>query len=301
MRTQSGFFGIYPMVYALFDNHGKLSREAMRKQVAAMLKHGVHGIAVLGLASEVNKLSTAERRTLMEWVAEDIDGTVPLAVTVAEVSAAGQIEFVQAATAVGAKWVILQPPPASGVPESELIRFFGAVADQSSLPVGIQNAPEYLGVGLSNAGLKALNKAHPNVRIVKLEATAVAVQRLLEELEGAVDVFNGRAGVEMTDSIRAGAAGIIPGGETFDLQVKIFEQLVSGQSSAVAAADRQYAELLPLLVFLMHSIDDLVVYGKQVLRHRLGIGETVLRMPYTPPTAFGLETAQRYARALGTL
>src|ERR1019366_9603854 len=74
MKTKSGFFGVYPMVYALFDDKGNLARDPMRRQIQSMLKHKVHGIGVLGLASEVNKLSTAERRQLMEWVAEDIGG-----------------------------------------------------------------------------------------------------------------------------------------------------------------------------------------------------------------------------------
>ncbi|HXU57130.1 MAG TPA: dihydrodipicolinate synthase family protein, partial [Verrucomicrobiae bacterium] len=124
MKTKSGFFGVYPMVYALFDKKGNLAREPMRRQIRSMLKHKVHGIGVLGLASEVNKLSTAERRTLMEWAAEDIAGKVPLAVTVAETSITGQIEFVKAAAEIGPGWAILQPPPVKHVPESSLIRFF---------------------------------------------------------------------------------------------------------------------------------------------------------------------------------
>src|SRR5215475_9349639 len=107
MKTRSGFFGVYPMVYALFDAKGNLAREPMRRQIASMLKHKVHGIGVLGMASEVNKLSMAERRTLMEWVAEDVDGRVPIATTVAETSIGGQIEFIKAAAAVGVKWAFL--------------------------------------------------------------------------------------------------------------------------------------------------------------------------------------------------
>src|SRR5262245_57968237 len=158
MKTKSGFFGVYPMVYALFDKKGTLSREPMRRQVGAMLRHKVHGIGVLGLASEVNKLSTAERRQLMQWVAEDINGKVPLAVTVAETSVGGQIEFVKAAAAVGANWAILQPPLVKHVPESELVRFFGAIAEASPIPIAIQDAPEYLGIGLSHAGIRALDR-----------------------------------------------------------------------------------------------------------------------------------------------
>src|SRR3546814_8252619 len=87
----------------------------MRRQVDACIANGAHGIAILGLATEVNKLSTAERRMAMEWAAEDIGGRVPLAVTIAEATVPGQVEMARAAKAVGAGWIILQPPPVSGL------------------------------------------------------------------------------------------------------------------------------------------------------------------------------------------
>jgi 2-keto-3-deoxy-L-arabinonate dehydratase len=301
MKTKSGFFGVYPMVYALFDDKGNLARDPMRRQIQSMLKHKVHGIGVLGLASEVNKLSTAERRQLMDWVAEDIGGKVPLTVTVAETSVGGQIEFVKAAAAVGAKWAILQPPLVKHVPESELIRFFGAVADASPIPIAIQNAPEYLGIGLSNAGVRALHRTHPNFSIIKLEATAISIASLLNDVEGELDVFNGRDGIEMLDSMRAGAVGIIPGGEAFDVLARAFDHMVSGTEAGIAEAERLYAKVLPLLILLMESMDTFLVYGKPVLGHRLGIAETKPRLPSTPPTAFGLAMAKRYAEMLGKL
>ena len=301
MKSRSGFSGIYPVAYALFDDRGELSREVMRKQIEAMVRHGVHGVAVLGLASEVNKLAARERIRLLEWVAEDLNGRAPLAVTVAEPSVASQIEFVRIAADHGAKWVILQPPPVKGVPEAELIRFFGAVADRSALPVAIQNAPQYLGIGLSSSGIAALNRAHPNFQIIKLEATALAIQNLVEETEGAVDVFNGRGGIEITDTIRAGAVGNIPGGETYDVLVRIFEEMTANTSTGEETADRLYGEILPLLEFLMESMDTFLVYGKQVLGHRLGIRETSSRPPFTPATRFGSAIAERHAKRLGPL
>jgi dihydrodipicolinate synthase/N-acetylneuraminate lyase len=301
MKNKSKFFGVYPMVYALFDKKGNLDREATRRQIRSMLKHKVHGVGVLGLASEVNKLSLTERHTLMEWVAEDLDGAVPLTVTIAEPSIAGQIAFVKAAAEVGAKWAILQPPPVKGVPESALIRFFGAVADASTITLGIQNAPEYLGIGLSNGGIKALHRNHANVSIIKLETTAVGIARLREEVGDAIDIFNGRGGIEMIDSIRAGAIGIIPGGETFDVLTHIYDRVSEGTKESYAKAERLYAAVLPLLVFLMESMDTFLVYGKRVLGTRLNIDETNPRPPYSPPTRFGIETARRYAEALGKL
>ena len=301
MQSRSGFSGVYPMVFALFDAQGRLAREPMRRQVEAIIQHKAHGVAILGMATEVNKLSTAERRTLLDWVAEDVADAVPLAVTVAETSIPGQIEFVKAAAAAGAKWAILQPPPVKNVPEAELIRFFGTVADASPNSVGIQNAPEYLGIGLSHGGILELHRAHPNVAIVKLEATALSIARLIERVEGTLDVFNGRDGIEMINSIRAGAVGIIPGAEVFDVIVRIFDLMAENTTKSLVAADQLYQSILPLLVVLMDSMDTFLVYGKQIIGRRLGIDAIDARIPYSPPSEFGLATMRRYAAALGPL
>jgi 2-keto-3-deoxy-L-arabinonate dehydratase len=187
------------------------------------------------------------------------------------------------------------------VPELELIRFFGAVADGAEIPVGIQNAPEHMGIGLSNSGLATLNRSHPNVTIAKLEAPPINIRRLLDDTGGAIDVFDGRGGLAMIEALRAGAVGIIPGGESFDVLVRIFRQVTGGDAAAVAGAERLYIDALPLHVFLMQSLDALVVYGKQVLCQRLGIAQSEARIPCTPPTEFGIETARRYASDLGPL
>ncbi|MDA8051645.1 MAG: dihydrodipicolinate synthase family protein [Rhodospirillales bacterium] len=300
MVSKSGFAGIYPMVYAIFDSAGRLSADATRLQVKAMLRHKVHGIGVLGLASETNKLTLAERHELMERVAEAAGGSVPLAVTISEPNVAAATAFARAAATAGAHWVILQPPPVRGLPEAELVRFFGAVADVCPLPVGIQNAPEYLGIGLSSEGLIALVRAHPNVVIAKVEASGLAIDRLNAILEGSVDIFNGRGGIDMIDALRAGAVGIIPGAECFDVLRSIFDDLSAPGGDADRAAQR-YAAILPLLVFLMESMDTFIVYGKEVLRCRLGLGEIHQRLPASPATPFGLYSARRYAAALGPL
>jgi hypothetical protein len=60
---------------------GSLDRDAMRRQVRACVRNGAHGIAVLGLATEVGKLTQQERRVLVELVADEVAGRIPVAVT----------------------------------------------------------------------------------------------------------------------------------------------------------------------------------------------------------------------------
>jgi 2-keto-3-deoxy-L-arabinonate dehydratase len=290
--------GIYPMLYAFFNRQGDLDRQATRRQVRAFVDNGAHGMAVLGLGTEVNKLSDGERRQLVEWVAEELAGRLPLAITVNAPTVDAQVEFAKFAQSRGASWVILQPPPDRGVPEDFFIRFFGAVADRVELPVAIQNAPEYLGVGLTPAGVKALARNHPNFRILKGEGPALTIRLVIEEAGDSVSVFNGRGGLELIDNLRAGCAGMIPASDTFDRQARIFDLLREG---AEAEAESLYCEVLPAIVFIMQSLDTLHTYGKRIAAMRLGLGEVYDRAPALRPDAFGLRCAQRYATALGPL
>ena len=294
----SRLHGIHPILYAFFDADGRPLRAPIVAQVEAAVRHGAHGVAVLGLATETNKLDTAERRQIMEWTAEALRGRLPLAVTVAEPSVHGQAAFVRAARDAGADWVILQPPPVTGVGEGELLRFFGAVAATTDLPVAIQNAPQFLGAGLSNAGLATLNRQHPNVCLLKGEAPAHVIERLVADTEGVYRVFNGRAGMELPECLRAGCVGTIPAPECFDVLVAVYEAMRRETPDDDLAAERRYREVLPLIVFMMSSVDTFVCYGKRVVARRLSIDHVFDRPPCLRPSEFGLLTAERLAAAL---
>lgn len=295
------FRGIYPMIYANFGPDGRLDREAMRRQTEAHVAGGVHGIAILGIATEFNKLNVHERRQVIEWTAEDLAGRLPLAVTVNETSVSGQIEIVRAAASVGADWVILQPPPIKNVPEGELVAFLGKVADASDLPVAIQNNPMNLDVWLSTGALMALNRNHPNITLMKGEGTIDYVRRLIEDTEGRFRIFNGRGGLELPSSIRLGCAGMIPAPECADVMSRVFDLFDAGDAASIEAAERMHAQLLPLLTYIMASPEHMLCYGKRLFAQRIGLAEVHPRHPCVMPTAFGSGIVERYAAHLPPL
>jgi 2-keto-3-deoxy-L-arabinonate dehydratase len=287
------------MLYAFFDRNGQLDGQAMDRQIEAGIAAGVDGIAILGLASEVAKLSVYERHRMLELTAKTVAGRIPLAVTLAGQTPGEQIAFAAAAQAQGAAWIISQPPLSGNFEEAELIDFFGQIADGVALPLAIQNAPSYMGRGLSNSALARLAQRHQNLSIVKWEGPTVRIPRVIEETEGRLAVFNGRGGLELPDNIRAGCAGMIPASETVDLQVRIYELMKRGTPEAEAQAEQIYAAILPLLVFLMQSIDILLCYGKRLAARRLGFAEVYDRDPCLRPSAVGLSSLDRYSRGLG--
>jgi len=292
------FSGIYPILYAFFHQDGRLDHAAMRRQVDHCIDLGAHGIAVLGLVTEVGKLSTAERRELVEVVGDSIAGRVAYAVTIGERTPEGQIEFARAAEAAGASWVILQPAAEPGVTEDDLISRFGRAADALSLPVAIQNNPVNLAVSLSPQGLVRLVRAHPNVTILKAEGSTVDIASVIEETGGLLDVFGGHGGIEYPTLMRAGAAGLIPAPDLLQAQLRLHRLLTAGDPASTAEAEALHRAILPLIVFMTRSIPGLITYGKRLMARRLGLAEPFDRQPASPPSAFGLAELERLVESI---
>lgn len=299
LTSRTGFAGVYPILYAFFDSSGRLDAGAMRRQVEACLAAGAHGIAILGLVTEVNRLETSERRALVEMVARDIDGRVPLAVTVAEQSIAGQREFVRMAEDNGADWVILQPPLTPGYPEAEYVKFIGAVAEKARVPVGVQNNPTNLAVALTNASLQTLGRNHANIKLLKGEGPAINVARLIADSGGAFDVFCGHGGRELMTNLRSGCVGLIPAPDVFDVQVKILRHYAAGTPVDLAEAERLHRSVLPFVTFVLQSLPIMLCYGKRLFAQRVGITGIHDRAPAIAPSEFGLAEMARLTSELG--
>ena len=299
--TEQTFHGIYPMIYAFFGPDGRLDRTAMKRQVEACVASGVHGVAILGIVTEFNKLDVNERRQVIEWTAEDLAGRLPLAVTANEMSVHGQVEIVKLAAEVKADWVILQPPPVRNVPEAELVSFFGKVAEASTLPVAIQNNPVNLDVVLTANALKTLNRNHPNVSLLKGEGPIDYVRRLMGDTDGVFTVFNGRGGMELPSSMRLGCAGLIPAPEVSDVLARIYNLFRKGDAASIAEAERLHASVLPLLTYVMASPEHMLCYGKRLYARRIGVPEVHPRHPCIMPHEFGMSIVERYSADLPPL
>ncbi|QGZ58128.1 dihydrodipicolinate synthase family protein [Paraburkholderia acidiphila] len=293
---------MYPILYAFFDRDNRLDRAAMRRQVQAVVRGGAPGIAMLGLATEVNKLSRAEREQVIDWAQEDSGGALPLAVTVTGPTVAAQREFAQHAIARGAAWLILQPPARAqgeaAQPESFYLDFFAGVMVGLDATVGIQNAPEYLGVGLSAASLRALAAQCPNFRVLKGEGPSVTIAETVAQIGDLMPVLNGRGGMELLDNLRAGCAGMIVAPDCFDWQQQIYTAFHAGD---IERAQALYQQVLPAIVFVMQSLDTLIGYGKRIAAWRMGIDVAYERDVKLAPSRFGLEAARRFALQLGPL
>lgn len=288
----NGFGGIHCVLYALFDASGALDRGAMREQTQRVLSAGVDGITVLGLATEVQKLTVDEQCSIIDWAAEDISQSVQLSVTISGNSVAAQRRIARYSLDHGAGCLILQPPSAGTYPGETYVEFFARVADGMDATFAVQNAPQYLGRALTNDQLSRLRQQNSGFCVVKSETSANDLATLVAELGAGVTVLNGRGGLEMTDCLRAGAHGFILAPDGIDHCQRIFDLWNSGGRDS---AERAYSELLPAIVFMMQSIEHLICYGKRIFGYRTGM-EIHDRLPAMLPSEFGIQCAKHWAR-----
>ena len=299
--TKPRFSGVYPVLYAYRGADQRLDKEAMRRQIECCLAAGAHGITVLGLVTEVFRMSTTERLQVVEWTSEIVAGRVPIAVTVAETTTYGQIDFCHEATRLGATWLILQPPSIKGVTEAELVRFLGTVANACTIPVAVQNNPIAMDVSLSNAALLALHRDYPNISLMKAEGHAMFVSEFALKASGTCDIFAGHGGLEYLTNLRSGVAGLIPAPEVLDVQVRLHKLWAEGTPESRQEAEALHRAILQVLVFMSRGLPIVLTYGKRLMAKRIGLDPVHAVMPEPVTTDFGIQEIDRFYDLLGPM
>ena len=74
--------GIFPILYTFFNKDNSIDYNLMREQILLIESQGSQGIACLGLATEVNKLSFKEKTKIIELLCSTVSVNLPKAITV---------------------------------------------------------------------------------------------------------------------------------------------------------------------------------------------------------------------------
>jgi len=243
------FTGIYPIAPTPFLASGDLDLPGMRRVLDCMIDQGVDGICILANYSEQFLLTDAERGTLLDLCLAHVAGRVPVIVTCSHFSTRIAGERGKAAAAAGAAMLMLMPPyHGTGLraDETGMVDHFSHVAEASSLPLMVQDAP-LSGVPLSVPFLVRLAREVPAVRYFKIEVPGTAAKlRALIEAGGPLigGPFDGEESITLMADLDAGATGTMPSALLPDLIKPVVELHRGGRRKEAAAA---YARILPLI------------------------------------------------------
>jgi 4-hydroxy-tetrahydrodipicolinate synthase len=272
--------GIFHIMATPFRGDGAHDVDGVPRLVERALDAGVRGLTILGIAGEAHRLADEERRRLVELVAKEVAGRVPVVVGVSAPGTHLAQEFARASRTHGADAVMVAPP--AGTKNLDLVaEYYGAVADAARAPIVLQDEPVTTQVTMPAPFIARLVGDIPAVEAVKLEEapTLPKITRLRALFARRVAIFGGLGGVYFFEELSRGADGAMTGFPYPEALARIREHFVAGRR---AQARELFYRWLPLIRYESQpgsTPGTSIAIRKEILRRRGWIAAATVRAP----------------------
>jgi len=268
--------GIVTVMNTPFTDANELDAAALRRHLRKALAAGVAGFLVPAMASEVDKLSAAEREVFVATVLDEAKGRAIVIGGASAASGAERVRLAQGLVAAGCDGVLVS------IPYENEKQYVSAVreVDDTGPPFLMLQDWDLQGYGVPVTTLVGLFETVESVRAVKVEVVPAGrkYSELLAATGGRLHVSGGWAVMQMIEALDRGVHAFMPTA-LHTVYVRIYR--------LHAAGDRQgardlFAKLLPVLAFANQHLDISIHFFKRLL-HAQGIYPTpAVRPPILP-------------------
>jgi len=293
--------GVYPIAATPFTEDGEIDWGSVEQMIEFYLRCKVHGLTLLGLMGEAQKLSDSEAAELTRVALRLVAGRVPVIVGVSSPGTANLVALSHIAINAGACGVMIAPLNVLKT-EVQVATYFADVikALGPDVPVCYQDYPQSSQSDISAAGFVKLIDPHDSIVMFKHEdcpglKKLTAVRKACDgKQHRRVAIFVGNGGLYVPQELHRGADGIRTGFAYPDVLVEIFELFGAGQADA---AEDLYDAYLPVLRHEQQPGFGLPV-RKEILRRRGAIKCAAVRQPGGRLDADDLAELDRLMRRL---
>jgi len=267
--------GLGHIIVTPFAADETIDLASLRTAVDFAIESGARAIVALGIMGEGSKLTDAERDVVVAAVAEHSAGRVPVLAGCTAESSSATVQRIAAAAAQGADGAMVAPPRAAGTPELQL-EHYARVAEESDLPILMQDEPVSTGVTISAATIAAVLD-HERVFAVKEEhaPTPTKISQVIAERPGA-RVFGGHGGQFLLEELDRGAVGTMTGFAVPSVLARVCALFAAGDR---ATARREFFRALPLIRYEAQLGPGGVAIRKQLLAEQGVIASATVRAP----------------------
>ena len=239
--SQQRMRGMFPVLVTPFDEQDRVDEDSLRSVVEYNIDAGVHGV-VIAFATEIMKLTEAERLQVAQVVVDQTRGRVPVVVNTGAVSTVATVQYSQQTEELGVT-AVMCTPPAADVPVDEKKAHFKALSDAVGVPIFVQEA----GTSLGGALLREIAEESERVRYAKVE-NAPPAQKVYEAIQHGGDlvtVFGGASGTYLIEELRRGSQGTMPWPSHPHAFVQVWDLWQAGDETA--AREVWEREIAPIL------------------------------------------------------
>ena len=274
--------GVFIIAATPFADNGTLDLKSLERLIGFYIDAGVHGITLLGVMGEAQKLTYDEARLVIQASLRQVAGEVPVVVGVSSPGLATLAALTSDAMSLGAAAVMVAPP--SGLVTDEQVEGYVHQLGQAigeDVPLVLQDYPQATGVHLSVAVLNRLIDDLPQIKVLKHE-DCPGLGKLSRLRAGAardgrrrIAVLVGNGGLYYPLELGRGADGAMTGFAYPEVLVEVYERFAAGREEA---AFDLYDAYLPLIRYEQQPGVGLAI-RKEILHRRGVIACPALRPP----------------------
>lgn len=176
--------GYFVPIFTPFNRDGSVDEQAMRDNIAYLVREGIHGITLTGSFGEFPLLSSEERIHLYKVAVDAVQGRCAVVAGTAHASTAETIRLSRAAQDVGVDGIMVIPPYYLLPSERDLVAHFRQVVEAVSVQITIYNNPPRTGVNMSVALLLELSHLENVVTIKQSSGFFFEVLELIRQVQG---------------------------------------------------------------------------------------------------------------------
>ena len=274
--------GVYPIAPTPFTDRGDIDWASVDLMIDFYLRAKVHGLTILGLMGEAQKLSERESAELVRYALRCIGGRIPVIVGASNPGTSNLVALSRIAMEAGACGVMIAPLTGLKT-EAQIASYFGEVtaALGSDIPVCYQDYPQSSQADISANGFFKLVDAYPSIVMFKHE-DCPGLKKLTAVRKGCdgvahrrISIFVGNGGLYVPQELHRGADGIMTGFAFPDVLVDVFDLFQRGE---VQAAEDLFDIYLPILRHEQQPGFGLPI-RKEILRRRGAIRSSAVRAP----------------------
>ena len=297
--TQFRIRGVIPPIVTPFTPGAEsIDGDALQAHADWLIEKGVHGLMPCGTTGEGPLLTAAERKEVLDMVAEAADGRVPLLAHVGGITTRETIDLAVHAAARGADAVSVVTPYYFKLPDRAMVEHFCAVAGAvPETPVFLYNIPQCTGNWVNPAMLREVAGRCPNVIGIKDSAGYITLlQAFIQLAEGSFQVACGSDAL-VFQAFQAGACACVSG------NANAFPEVVVGIFECFWAGDLVGAEIQQQLLNevreALHNGGSIAMIKRAIEMRGLQAGG--VRPPLADVVAGEVEVASERLRAAGLL
>jgi len=291
MRTP--FTGCGTALVTPFTRSGSVDEAAVRRLGRRQIDAGVHFLVPVGTTGESPTLSLAERVRIVEILAEEANGRIPVMAGAGGYDTREVIHAAADMKKAGADGLLSVTPYYNRPTQEGLFQHYRAIADSTTLPIVVYNVPSRTGCNIEPATVVRLASLPQIVGIKEASGNITQMCEVCRLVPEGFLVLSGDDAVTLP-LMAIGGRGVISVVSN-EIPAEMAQMVEAAERGDFTSARAIHARIMPLMqVNFIESSPGPV----KAAMAAMGLLEELYRLPLVPPRP---ESTQRIATVLNEL